>query len=169
MKGWPDDTLEKCPLDISAGQTLPPETWFCGVPVFLGICFSALWQHHPSGIESNMHKTFPASCCGLKIATFWKSASKWGDPDQVCNVGMPFQNLWSESAQLAQCAGQSLVAFPHHCVGSATLCASKMLSQPGGHRPLLNKICVFPACNEILARVHNWCPNSRCNCGPLRL
>ena len=46
------------------------------------------------GIESDIHKSFPANCCSLKIAAFWKSALKQGDPDKVRNAGMPFSNSW---------------------------------------------------------------------------
>ena len=58
--------------------------------------------------------------------------------------------------------GKVWSSFQTNALGSATLAASEIRSPPGGQRPLSFQICVFPACNEIPARVHKWCPSSRC-------
>ena len=71
----------------NSGQTIPWRNVLAKHcqwgPCSLGICWSL-----PSC------KSFPASCCSLKITAFWKSALKQGDPDKVRNAGMPCSNSW---------------------------------------------------------------------------
>ena len=75
----------------------------------------------------------------------------------TCSVGA------SRTTTPCLSVGKVWSLFHTTALGSATLAASKMPSQCGGNRAVLFQICVFPACNEIPAHVHNWCPNSRCD------
>ena len=112
-------------------------------------------SQHKTTAEA-MHTADPTQrgSCGTELcallswpAIFWqRNVHALTAPPKTTTPCLSVGRLWSP--------------FHTTALGSATLAALKMPSQPGGHRPF--QICVFPECNEIPARVHNWCPNSRC-------
>ena len=53
----------------------------------------------------------------------------------------------------------SPIAFPHHCVGVCDSCDA--FTTGWASATLILDLCL-PQCNEIPARVHNWCTNARC-------
>ena len=103
------------------------------------------WQHKTTAGTGDLAQQ---ESCGTEPSAplsrptkFWRRSV---DAPKAPPRQQPLAGLWAESDRLCTTA-----------LGSATLAASKMPSQQGGHRPLLFQICVFPACNEIPARVHN--------------
>ena len=105
------------------------------------------WQHKTTA-EATTGDLAQQESCGTELSAPLSWPAK-------------FQRRPQDNNPLLVC-GQSLIAFPHHCVGVCDSCFLEDAFTTGWASTTLVPDLRLPTCNEIPARVHNWCPNSRC-------